>query len=135
MLGGPKPEDFSELTRRLPTSPVCQHRYEGSATADRRRAVVTCEGDARVGGAELREAGLAKARSMTPGGAFVVLAETTNPVDQFNVQCEAVPINPWAVPGLIDRRWKRRVCSLVPAGPRGHSLALVVQFDGAANVR
>ena len=132
MIGGPKPEDFAEMTRALPALPVCQHRYEGPATVGRRRAVVTCQGDARVDGAELREAGLADARAMTPGGAFVVLAEMTNPVDQLGVQCEAVPINPWARTGLVDLRWKRRVCRLVPAGPGGHALQLVVQFDGAA---
>jgi len=71
---------------------------------------------------------------MTPDGAFVVLAEVTQPVDQFGVLCEPVPIIPWSRPGLVDRRWKRRVCSLVPAGPAGHSLELVVQFDGAADV-
>jgi len=96
------------------------------------RAVVTCEGDARVDGAELRAAGLADARSMTPGGAFVVLAELTNPVNQLGVQCEAVPLIPWSRAGLVDLRWKHRVCRLVPAGPGGHALELVVQFDGAA---
>jgi hypothetical protein len=70
---------------------------------------------------------------MTPDGAFVVLAEATNPVFQFGVQCDAVPIMPWSRPGLVV--WKRRVCSLVPAGPPGHSLELVVQFDGAGNGR
>ena len=72
---------------------------------------------------------------MNPDGAFAVVAEVTNPVDQFGVQCEAVPIIPWSWPGLVDRRWKRRVCRLVPAGPPGHFLELVVQFDGAADVR
>lgn len=72
---------------------------------------------------------------MDPDGAFVVLAEVTNPVDEFGVQCEAVPIIPWSRARLVDLRWKRRVCTLVPAGPRGHSLELVVQFDGAADVR
>ena len=70
---------------------------------------------------------------MNPDRAFVVLAEVTNPVDELGVQCEAVPIVPWSPAGLVDRRWKRRVCRLVPAGPRGHSLDLVVQFDGAAD--
>ena len=134
VVGGPKPEDFAELTQRLPTLPVCQHRYEGPATGGRRRGVVTCEGDARVDGAALREAGLAEARSMTPDGAFVVLSEVTTPMDEFGVQCEAVPIIPWSRAGLVDRRWKRRVCWLFPAGPRGHALGLVVQFDGAADV-
>jgi hypothetical protein len=72
---------------------------------------------------------------MNPDRAFVVLAEMTNLVDEFGVQCEAVPIVPWSRAGVVDLRWKRRVCRLVPAGPRGHSLALVVQFDGAANIR
>lgn len=72
---------------------------------------------------------------MTPDGAFVVLAELTNPVDELDVQCEAVPIIPWSRAGLVDLRWKRRVCNLVPTGPRGHLLELVVQFDGAADVR
>jgi hypothetical protein len=135
VIGGPKPEDFAEMIQGLPTLPVCQHRYEGPATVGRRRAVVTCQGDARVDGADLREAGLAEARSMNSDGAFVVLAEVTNPADQFGVQCDAVPIVPWAWAGLVDRRWKRRVCRLVPAGPGGHILELVVQFDGGADVR
>ena len=130
VVGGPRPKDFAELTRRLPAAPVCQHRYEGPATA-----VVTCEGDARVDGAELRQAGLAEAWSLNPDGSFVVLAEVTSPVDELGVQCQAVPIVPWSRAGLVDRRWKRRVCSLVPAGPQGHSLELVVQSDGGANVR
>jgi hypothetical protein len=134
LVGGPKPEDFAAMVHGLPTVPVCRHRYEGPAAAGRRRAVVTCEGDARVGGAALRDAGLAEARSMNLDGAFVVLAEVTNPEDQFGVQCEAVPIIPWSRAGLVDRRWKRRVCRLVPAGPGGHFLELVVQFDGAADV-
>jgi hypothetical protein len=92
--------------------------------------VVTCEGDALVDGAKLRDAGLAEARSMNPDAAFVVLAEVTNPMDQFGVACEAVPVIPWVGPGLVDRRWKRRVCRLVPAGPPGRFLELVVQFDG-----
>ena len=78
------------------------------------------------------EAGLAEAQSMDPDRAFVVLTEMVIPVDQFGVQCEAVPISLWSRAGLIDRRWKRRVCTLVPAGPRGLSLELVVQFDAAA---
>ena len=72
---------------------------------------------------------------MNPAGAFVVLAEVTNSMDQFGVQCEVVPIIAWQGPGLVDRRWKRRVCSLVPAGPPGHFWELVVQFDVAADVR
>ena len=99
-----------------------------------RRGVVICEGDARVDRAALTEAGLAEARSMNADGAFVVVAEVTNPMDQFGVLCEAVPVIPWQGAGLVDRRWKRRVCRLVPAGPSGHFLELVVQFDGAANV-
>ncbi len=70
---------------------------------------------------------------MNPQGPFVVLAEMTKPANQFGVQCEAVPVIPWVGAGLVDRRWKRRVCSLVPAGPPGHSLELLVQFDGAAS--
>ncbi len=70
---------------------------------------------------------------MNPDGAFVVVAEVTNPMDQFGVLCEAAPIMPWQRASLVDRRWKRRVCSLIPAGPPGHLLELVVQFDGAAN--
>lgn len=136
VLGGPKPDDFSEMVRSLPTSPVCQHRYMGPATVGPRRGVVSCEGDARVDRGDLIEAGLADAQSMNPDRAFVVLTEVTNPVDQFGVQCEALPITSWSRAGLIDRRWKRRVCTLVPAGPRGHSLELVVQFDAAtADVR
>ena len=68
---------------------------------------------------------------MNPDGAFVVLAEVTNPMDQFGVLCVAAPIIPWSQAGLVDRRWKRRVCSLIPAGPPGHFVELVVQFDGA----
>jgi hypothetical protein len=71
---------------------------------------------------------------MNPDGAFVVLAEATNPTDQFGVQCDALPVMPWQRAGLVDRRWKRRVCRLVPAGPPGHLFELVVQFDGAAGV-
>jgi hypothetical protein len=135
VVGGPKPEDFAELIHGLPTIPVCRHRYEGPATKGGRRGVVICEGDALVGGAALMDAGLAEARSMNPDGAFVVLAEVSNPMDQFGVECEAVPIIPWVGPGLVDRRWKRRVCSLVPAGPPGHFLELVVQFDDAEEAR
>ena len=130
VVGGPRPEAYGETLRALPTVPVCQYRYEGSAAAGRGRAVVTCEGDARVDDAELKEAGLAEARSMNPDGSFVVLAEVTHRVDQLGMQCEAVPILPWSRAGLVDRRWKRRVCSLVPAGPPGHSLELVVQSGG-----
>jgi hypothetical protein len=71
---------------------------------------------------------------MNPEGAFVVLADVITPAEQFGVLCEAVPITAWSRAGLVDRRLKRRVCSLVPAGPPGHSLELVVQFDGPANV-
>jgi hypothetical protein len=134
VVGGPKPEDFAEMIHRLPTLPVCHHRYEEPATAGPRRGVVSCEGDARVDGADLREAGLAEARSMTPDHAFVVLNEVINPVDEFGVQCEAAPIVPWSRVALLDLRWKRRVCTLVPAGPRGRFLSLVVQLDGAADV-
>ncbi len=70
---------------------------------------------------------------MNPDGAFVVLAEVTNPLDQFGVLCEALPMFPWRRAGLVDMRWKRRVCSLIPAGPPGHFLGLVVQFDSAAD--
>jgi hypothetical protein len=70
---------------------------------------------------------------MRPDGAFVVLAEVTAPVDEFGVLCEALPMLPWRRAGLVDLRWKRRVCSLFPAGAQGHSLDLLVQFDGAAN--
>jgi hypothetical protein len=134
LVGGPKPEDFAEMIRGLPTVPACQHRYEGAEAVGRWRAVVTCEGDARVDGADLWNAGLAEARSMNPDGAFVVLAQVITPAEQFGVVCEPVPITPWSRAGLVDRRLKRRLCSLVPAGPPGHSLELVVQFDGAANV-
>ena len=120
------------MIRGLPAVPVCQHGYEAPAPDGRIRAVVTCEGDAGVDGVELREAGLAEARAMNPEGGFVVLAEVTNPADQFGVQCQAVPIIPWSRPGLVDRRWKRTVCSLVPAGPPGQSLELVVQFNEPA---
>jgi len=130
VVGGPKPEDFAEMIRGLPTVPVCQHRYEGPATEGGRRVVVTCQGDARVDDDQLRNAGLAEARSMNPDGAFVVLAQVTDRVEQFGVQCEAVPIVPWSWAGLVDRRSKRRVCRLVPAGPPGHSLELVVQSEG-----
>jgi hypothetical protein len=68
---------------------------------------------------------------MNPDGAFVVMAEVATPVDQFGVQCDALPIFPWRRAGLVDLRWKRRVCSLVPAGPPGRFLELVVQFDGS----
>jgi hypothetical protein len=135
VVGGPKPEDFAEMIHRLPTVPVCQHRYEGPATVGPRRGVVSCEGDARVEAADLRKAGLAEARSMNPDRAFVVLTEVINPVDEFGVQCDAVPIIPWSRAGLLDRRLKRRVCTLVPAGPRGHSLEVVVQFGSAPDVR
>jgi hypothetical protein len=70
---------------------------------------------------------------MNPYGMFVVLAEVTKSVDEFGVQCEAVPIIPWSPAGLVDRRWKRRVCRLVPVRSGGHSLELVVQFEGAAD--
>ena len=89
----------------------------------------------RVDAAALMDAGLAEARSMNPDGAFVVVAEVTNPMDQFGVLCEAVPIIPWSRARLVDLRWKRRVCTLVPAGPPGHFLELVVQFDRASDVR
>ena len=135
VVGGPKPEDFAELIHGLPAVPVCQYRYEGPATVGPRRGVVSCQGDARVAAADLREAGFAELRSMNPDRAFVVLTEVINPVDQFGVQCDAVPIIPWSRPRLVDLRWKRRVCTLVPAGPGGHSLELVVQFDAAADVR
>ncbi len=69
---------------------------------------------------------------MNPKGAVVLLAELTNPVDQFGVQCDATPIVPWKRPGLVDLRWKQRVCRLVPAGPPGHLTELVVQLDGPA---
>jgi hypothetical protein len=130
VVGGPKPGEFRDVIRELPMVPVCQHRYEGRATEGRRRIVVTCQGDARIDDDQLRAAGLAEARSVNPDGAFVVLAEVTDRVDQFGVQCEAVPIVPWSWAGLVDRRWKRRVCSVVPAGPPGHALELVVQSDG-----
>jgi hypothetical protein len=133
VVGGPKPEDYAEMIRGLPALPACQHRYEGAATTGRRQAFVTCEGDALVGDADLWNAGLAEARSISPDGAFVVLSEVITPAEQFGVQCEAVPITPWSRAGLVDRRWRRRVCSLVPARPPGHSLQLVVQFAAAAN--
>jgi hypothetical protein len=130
VVGGPRPEEFAELTHRLPAVPLCQHRYEGPAPAGPRRGVVSCEGDEGVDGADLRKAGLAEARSMDPDRAFVVLTEVINPVDEFGVNCEAIPIIPWSRAGLVDRRWKRRVCTLAPAGPRGHFLELVVSFVG-----
>jgi hypothetical protein len=71
---------------------------------------------------------------MNPDRAFVVLTEAINPVDELGVWCDAVPIVPWSRARLVDLRWKRRVCTLVPTGPRGHSLELVVQFAGAADV-
>jgi hypothetical protein len=71
---------------------------------------------------------------MTPDGAFVVLAEVASPVDQLAVLCDAVPAVPWSRAGFVDRRWKRRVCALFPAGPPGHLLDLVVEFDVATNV-
>jgi hypothetical protein len=134
VVGGPKPDDFAEMVHSLPTGPACQHRYEGPATVGPRRGVVSCQGDARVDGGDLLQAGLAEAQSMDPDRAFVVLTEVINSVDQFGVQCEAVPLIPWSRAGLVDRRWKRRVCTLVPAGPRGHALELVVQFDAVAAI-
>ena len=71
---------------------------------------------------------------MDPDRAFVVVTEVLNPVDPLGVDCEAVLLLPWSRAGLVDRRWKRNVCTLVPAGPRGLSLTLVVRFDAAADI-
>src|SRR5450631_3213966 len=106
VVGGPKPEDFAEMIHRLPTVPVCQHRYEGPATVGPRRGVVSCEGDARVEAADLREAGSAELRSMDPDRAFVVVTEVINPVAQFGVQCDAVPIMLCSRGRLVDLRCK-----------------------------
>jgi hypothetical protein len=134
IVGGPRPDDFAAMTHQMPPIPVCRHWYEAPGRLGPRRGYVTCEGDAGVSGADLRQAGVAEAQSMSSDHAFVVLNELINPVDEFRVQCEEVPIVPWSRVGLMDRRWKRRSCMLAPVGPRGRFLALAVQFGGTAHV-
>jgi hypothetical protein len=86
-----------------------------------------CDGSAAVDPAELRQAALAEARSLTSGEAMIIVSERVDPVAELGVLCQAVPIIPWSRRSL----WKQNVCSAIPeAGPPGHFLQLDVHFRG-----